>query len=58
MLLFLDGVELDDFESFYVGLLIHLLVAIVCLVSRGLVVLGLGSTLALAIGRVLDEGVR
>ena len=50
MLLFLDRVELDDFERFYVGLLVHLLVAIVCLVSRGLVVLSLGATLALAVG--------
>ena len=58
MLLSLDRVELDDFERFYVGLLVHLLVAIVCLVSRGLVVLSLGATLALAVGRVLDEGVR
>ena len=58
VLLFLNRVELDNFERFYVGLLVHLLVAIVCLVSRSLVVLGLGATLALAVGRVLDKGVR
>ena len=58
MLLFLDRVELDDFERFYVGLLVHLLVAIVGLAPRRLVVLCLRTALALAVGRVLDEGVR